>query len=600
MKQLFLLTILFILSLVHALGGEEISDKKLDELFEQTFLMNGKAIRFDSNILIQLNGDVKPSDVIFTQELARKLRLNVEKWDVDVVGKGSANVVLHINETIDGVYSGDWQDTRSVRGEIVKTDIYLDMGSNFKLKDRERYLYYKILKNLAVYPKKKTPLVDEYPGSVFAAKSFREVTFDSVDFKLIKKLYSKKYSISENKSPVVSFESKMRKNRVTVMFFHLLNTFLSILLLLIMLHFNLFKRHGHRLNNYLFQAGLLVGVLLFYLTINIVLGDYMLLSSLQLKVGNMFQKYLIVLICLLAFSVLATLVMFYVEKAVLERRQNFVLSIAVPFVTTLFIPGLLLMLTVSIFSGEKNTSAISAFGMFISGASVSVYVAVLRAFFIYLNRKSESIIHKKDVEIAQLGEMHKHAELQSLRSKINPHFLYNSLNSIASLATIDGEKAEAMALALSDFFKYSINREQKELNSISDELNMLKTYLEIEKVRFGEKLQFEVNCPEELMEIKIPSFLIQPLVENAVKHGVSQLTEQGKIMVNVLEDGKMLKIRVYDNGPAFPKGPLVGHGIKNTSERLELQFGKKAWLDWNSDDEKYVEIRMPIQLLKRS
>ncbi|MDP2060786.1 MAG: histidine kinase, partial [Flavobacteriaceae bacterium] len=183
---------------------------------------------------------------------------------------------------------------------------------------------------------------------------------------------------------------------------------------------------------------------------------------------------------------------------------------------------------------------------------------------------------------------------QSLRAKINPHFLYNALNSIASLATTDARKTEQMALALSDFFKYAINREQKQMNTLSEELNAIRTYLEIEKVRFGDRLNFKIDCLEELLNIQIPQLLIQPLVENAIKHGLSQITENGQIGILVCKEESLLKIRVYDNGPAFPEGPLTGFGIQNTQERIALLYGAKATINWQNGPEKFVEISIPL------
>jgi len=211
-----------------------------------------------------------------------------------------------------------------------------------------------------------------------------------------------------------------------------------------------------------------------------------------------------------------------------------------------------------------------------------------------MNKQSESVILAKDVELAQMGELQKQAELQSLRAKINPHFLYNALNSIASLATTDARKTEQMALALSDFFKYAINREQKQLNSLSEELNATRTYLEIEKVRFGNRLNFEIDCEPELRDIQIPQLLIQPLVENSIKHGLSQITENGMIRIAITNEGNQLNIRVYDNGPAFPDGPLSGFGIQNTQERIVLLYGSKATINWNNQPEKYIELSLPF------
>ncbi len=222
-------------------------------------------------------------------------------------------------------------------------------------------------------------------------------------------------------------------------------------------------------------------------------------------------------------------------------------------------------------------------------------VSLGRALYIFITDRYKSVINQKDVELAQMNELHRQAELQSLRAKINPHFLYNALNSIASLATTDPLKTEKMALALSDFFKYAINREQKQFNSLQEELNAIRTYLEIEKVRFGDRLNFEIDCEPGFLDIPIPQLLIQPLVENAIKHGLSQITENGFIKVSIIKEERKLGIRIYDNGPAFPEGPLSGFGIRNTQERIALLYGSKAAINWENKPEKFIELILPIE-----
>lgn len=132
------------------------------------------------------------------------------------------------------------------------------------------------------------------------------------------------------------------------------------------------------------------------------------------------------------------------------------------------------------------------------------------------------------------------------------------------------------------------------MNTLAEELNAIRTYLEIEKVRFGDRLSFEIDCPSELLDIQIPQLLIQPLVENAIKHGLSQITEYGFIRILVRRVENQLKIRVYDTGPAFPDGPLSGFGIQNTQERITLLYGAKATINWQNGAEKYIEISMPV------
>jgi LytS/YehU family sensor histidine kinase len=133
-------------------------------------------------------------------------------------------------------------------------------------------------------------------------------------------------------------------------------------------------------------------------------------------------------------------------------------------------------------------------------------IASLRALVAYFIFKERNLIIENETKLANLRELKAKAELKSLQSQINPHFLYNSLNSIASLAPVDAQKTQKMAHSLSDLFKYSINRKDKKTSTVHDEVEMVKTYLDIEKIRFGERLQFTVMVDNDLENHKIPYF----------------------------------------------------------------------------------------------
>jgi LytS/YehU family sensor histidine kinase len=164
-----------------------------------------------------------------------------------------------------------------------------------------------------------------------------------------------------------------------------------------------------------------------------------------------------------------------------------------------------------------------------------------------------------------------------LRSQINPHFLFNSLNSISSLTITDPEKARDMVIKLSDFMRYALSRKDEQPVSLRSELDNLRLYLDIEKVRFGERLAIEEHIDSECLEVKIPVMLLQPLYENAVKHGVYESTEIVKIVTTAsLKDGYLLLTisNNYENGTSSAKG--TGTGLINVTRRLELFYGNKA------------------------
>ena len=205
------------------------------------------------------------------------------------------------------------------------------------------------------------------------------------------------------------------------------------------------------------------------------------------------------------------------------------------------------------------------------------------------------MVNQKDVELAKMKELKNQAELNALHSRINPHFLYNSLNSIASLAHINANKTENMATGLSELFRYSINKENKTFVTVAEELEMVEKYLEIEKTRFGDRLCFEINVDENSMEKQIPKFLIQPLVENAIKHGLSKIKGDGKIRVEIKQKRKDLSITIFDNGPDFPKEPVSGYGLQNLHDKLNIIYGNNASINWENGDNKHVRITLKNQ-----
>jgi sensor histidine kinase YesM len=175
---------------------------------------------------------------------------------------------------------------------------------------------------------------------------------------------------------------------------------------------------------------------------------------------------------------------------------------------------------------------------------------------------------------AELKALIREAELQALKSQINPHFLFNSLNSISSLTISNPEKAQEMVINLSNFMRYSLQHGEKEKVLFSRELENSKLYLSIEKVRFGRKLnpefQIDVNC----LDAEIPNMILQPLYENAIKYGVYETTDQVTILTKSECDGKNLIISIInDYDPDSMKKRGEGIGLRNIRQRLEIIYG---------------------------
>lgn len=219
-------------------------------------------------------------------------------------------------------------------------------------------------------------------------------------------------------------------------------------------------------------------------------------------------------------------------------------------------------------------------------------IASFRFLYSYNIHKEKELIRINESKLSQLRELKTKAELNALHSQINPHFLYNALNSIAGLAREDAEKTEQMALALSRLFRYSINKEKSDWTTLEEELEMVQIYLEIEKIRFDERLTYSVDLPENLKEYRIPRFIIQPLVENAVKHGLAKLVKPGKIGIVVTSENDWLTIDVQDSGPAFPTDLNPGFGIQGIYDKLEILYPDRFEMNFANSPLKKVTIRL--------
>ena len=201
------------------------------------------------------------------------------------------------------------------------------------------------------------------------------------------------------------------------------------------------------------------------------------------------------------------------------------------------------------------------------------------------------------VAVAEAHTLARDAELQALRMQINPHFLFNSLHSIAALTTLDGARAREMCIKLSDFLRSSLGLGERESVPLREELALARSYLEVEQVRFGARLQFSENIQESCQDCAVPVLLLQPLVENAVKHGIAGLVEGGAIRLSVERQGESVRVAV-ENGfdPEAPPPNRLGMGLPHVRRRLELRYGDAASMEAGGRDGIYrVELRFPCE-----
>jgi len=226
------------------------------------------------------------------------------------------------------------------------------------------------------------------------------------------------------------------------------------------------------------------------------------------------------------------------------------------------------------------------------GTGIFIYGLVILTYYLFV---SLSNLSEKKAKEAQLESLIKETELKMLRSQINPHFLFNSLNSISSLTISDPEKARIMVVRLSEFMRYALSRKDERPVSLKSELENLRLYLDIEKVRFGDKLTTEENIGDDCLDIKIPVMLLQPLYENAVKYGVYESTESVRILTHAKIVNNYLEITISNNyvlTQSSTKG--TGTGLLNVTRRLELSYGNRGSLTTTDEDGIYtVKIYIP-------
>jgi sensor histidine kinase YesM len=203
--------------------------------------------------------------------------------------------------------------------------------------------------------------------------------------------------------------------------------------------------------------------------------------------------------------------------------------------------------------------------------------------YIWSLRLSEKKLQKSEEQVLE-----SQAALDALHASINPHFLYNALNSIAGLAKTDPVKTEKMAISLSAFYRYVTNKDQKHLSTVDEELRMIDNYLQIEKIRFGDSLNVELKVADEARTCAVPHFILQPIVENAIKYGFDGKGVSVVIEISIGED--QLILRVFDNGKAFDESLATGYGLKSVAEKLRLLFPDKHQLSFVNAPEKHVFI----------
>jgi sensor histidine kinase YesM len=236
-------------------------------------------------------------------------------------------------------------------------------------------------------------------------------------------------------------------------------------------------------------------------------------------------------------------------------------------------------------------------GKFYGGllASFILYATILMVSYVLDSRER---LARQQTETARLNEQLMKAQLSALRRQIEPHFLFNTLNSIAGLVREKrNDAAVTMIVELSDFLRRVLEGSNRQQVPLGEELEFTRKYLEIQKVRFVERLQCTMNVPSELLPAQVPMLILQPIVENAIKHGIAKRDQGGAVRILASRSNGMLTLSVYNDGPSLParaeKIPS-GIGISNMRTRLQSLYGDNFKLNMQNQGSAGVEVSVSV------
>lgn len=367
--------------------------------------------------------------------------------------------------------------------------------------------------------------------------------------------------------------------------------FVLIIFLFIGLFILVYRKLFVRIKDKWAQFNVISAIALFFLGLLITLYISV-ADALRFHFGNfiIFDNFIVGTLTTLMLGLPAVNVIRLIEVIIHRKPQHKYFKVLLLFLSTSLIPsGTLLALTYVVTNKNIHEREIK---VLLIGFLVFTIIGIIRALISFFILKEKELKIETEVKLANLRELKTKAELNALHSKINPHFLYNSLNSIAGLAKTDAKKTEHMALSLSKLFRYSINKEQSDWSTFAEEMEMVRIYLDIEKVRFDDRLEFTIDLPDELKTVKVPRFVIQPLVENAIKHGISNLVTKGEITASVHRVGQWIEIVVADNGPDFPAELNPGFGLQSIYDKLEIMYPQRFELHFVNSPNKHILIKL--------
>lgn len=304
----------------------------------------------------------------------------------------------------------------------------------------------------------------------------------------------------------------------------------------------------------------------------------------------------------LAYASICGFSAFYLVRAFPLARTHGAVVLAV-FVVAALLAGLAWSLAAYAWAdllrdfALRSVSVSSALAWVVQGIGVLLYGMTACAHYLVLEVQRGQQRETRELELALAA---RDAELRMLRTQVDPHFLFNSLNSISALTAIDARAAREMTLELAAFFRLTLGMQESRKVRLERELDLLARFMRIEQVRFGERLVYSAECEPDTLGAFVPPMLLQPLVENAVKHGISQCLEGGAVRVAATRAGSLLRISVENgcdagaHGRSRPEGE--GFGLVNVRQRLAAAYGHHAGVHWSQEGTTFrVDLVLPFE-----
>jgi len=291
----------------------------------------------------------------------------------------------------------------------------------------------------------------------------------------------------------------------------------------------------------------------------------------------------------------------YPCRATPVEKSSFLKLVLTHFTAAMIVSTLWLQLAKGLAAGLTRWGGFAGLESRASGylpllwvTGVLLYVLSVTLHYVFLAEQAAREAQERALEAQVLA---RDAELKALRAQVNPHFLFNCLHSISALTSGDATKAREMCILLADFLRTTLRVGRQETITLEEELALIRGYLAIEKVRFGARVTMEEQVEKETMGLHLPPLLLQPLVENAIRHGIANLPEGGVIALSAHRNLNTVSIVVENTfDPDTPSSLKTGLGLDNVRQRLHTRYGNDADVTVKTENSLFtVRLRVPMQ-----